>query len=503
MTMKKIYLLTCLVFLIASFGVAKPIMKEVAEAKVKIVKQNAIQAQLANQKIAQKPLFKSVVAKSKMLDEITFPDGSKKELKYNDRGQTIGYKYYMLDEETSAVKLSADNAFIYDANGNRTQQVFNTLKNGSLTVTEKDEYEFDSQNRETLHILSAYSEELEKLVKYSKTITSYQASGFKTEDYLWDEEAQTWNLSSKSEVEVNNNRIVKGTIYAKSEETGEIVKTMVMEYSYNANGSIKQILTKMVDETSGEMVDFMKSVYSYDGNGNEISSIESMFDSENWMEWSKTISTYNSSNMLTSDEYYDLDWLSFQLAVSEKHEYNYTNNQLTQELVWQNIEMMGELSQSMKFEYTYNNAINIDDVVLPDSWIEHNDENDTQSEFIYYFGTLSNVKWYDWDYDTEAFKLYRDATYHYSNFGSGVAVNTLGISSLNIGPNPFSENISVSLSESAPSSISVYNIAGQKVFNTTVKGSKTISTTAWEKGIYMIHFTDQSGKHEIAKLVKR
>jgi len=503
--MKKIYILTCFIFLITSTGIANPFSKEVTESKVKIQKQNISHLEMVNQKTALKPTLKSVEAKSKKLEKITLADGGSKEFTYNEQGLTVSYKNYKPDEITSEIVLSEHNTISYDSHGNKTLLIFNTRMNGELTNTEKDDYEYDSQNRETLHINYAYSFDYEKLIKYSKTVTSYQTDGFKTEEYSWDETAQTWNLESKSEIEMKDNQLFKGTFYAKSETTGEVIKSMIMEYSYNANGTIKQILTKAFDTESGLMVDFMKSEMTYDNNGNEVLSVDSMYDSESetWMEWSKTKSIYNSNNVLTSDEYYTLNWLTFQLAISEKHEYSYTNGQLTQELVWEDVDMNGEISQSYKFEFTYDNSINVEDVILPDSWLEHNDFNDTQSEFIFSFGALSNVKWYQFDYDTEALKQYREATYHYSNASGEVAVNNVNISNLKVGPNPFNNLITVSLSENEEALISVYNFAGQQIFKTSANSIKTINTSDWKPGIYMIQSTVGNDRKEITKLVKR
>jgi hypothetical protein len=503
--MKKFCILLCFVFLITSLGMAKPISKEVTESKTKIAKQNITLIQLLNKKNAQRPTLKSTVAKSKKLEKITFADGGYKEFIYNEQGLTVDFKSYKPDEATGTVILSEHNTIGYDGHGNKALQIFNTRMEGELTTTEKDEFEYDSQNRETLHINYEYSYSYGILIKYSKTVTSYQANGIKTEDHQWDEEAQTWNLEGKSEIELKNGYIVKGTYYSKNEETGVVAKTMIMEATYNDKNQLTQMLTKGVDEETGLIVDFMKTVNSFDSNGNEVLSVDSMYDSESgtWMEWSKTKSIFNASNVLTSDEYYMLNWMSFQLTISEKHEYSYTNGKLTQELVWEDEDMDGEISQSYKYEFAYDNSINIDDVALPDSWIEHNDFSDIWGEFQFSFGALSNVKWYQWDYDTEALKKYRDATYHYSSSGSGVAVNTLGVSCIKVGPNPFSESISVTLPESAPATVSVYNIAGLKVFSTQIKGYTAISTSPWEKGIYTIYFSAESGKIETFKLLKK
>jgi hypothetical protein len=503
--MKKIYILTYFIFLITSICVAKPHSKEVVESKAKIYRQNLSWIQLMNQKTNQKPTLKSVEAKTKMLEKITFPDGSKKELSYNNQGQTIGYKYFKFDEGTSTVVLSADNTFSYDIKGNRILQVYNTLMEQEMTNTEKDEFEYDAQNRETLHIFSEYSFDYSKLIKSSKTITSYQSNNYKSEEYGWNEATQTWNLESKSEIELKDNYLFKGSFYVKSEDTGEVILSMSQEYFYDSKGYMVQTLTKAFDKESGLMVDFMKSSMTYDSHGNETVSVDSMYYAEmgGWMAWSKNISIFNSNNVLTSDEYYSLDWLTFQLAISEKHEYSYTNNKLSQELVWEKFEMTGELSQSYKFEFTYDNSINIEDVVLPDSWIEHNDFSDIWGQFQFSYGALSNVKWYHLDQETNTLKQYRDATYHYSNTSGEVAVNNMNVSTLKIGPNPFNENITISLSENEDAQISVYNFAGQQIFKSSVNNIKVINTSDWKPGIYLIHANFGNDQNQITKLVKR
>jgi hypothetical protein len=284
-----------------------------------------------------------------------------------------------------------------------------------------------------------------------------------------------------------------------------MVESTIMEYYYTDNGNIKQILIKTLDKESGLIVDFMKSSMTYNSHGNEIMSVDSMFYAEmgGWMAWSKNLSIFNSNNVLTSEENYSLDWLTLQLTISEKHEYSYTNNKLTQELVWEKLDMTAELSQSYKFDFTYDNSINIEDVILPDPQIEHNDYSDIWGEFQFSFGALSNVKWYQWDSETKALKQYRDATYHYSNTNSEVAVSNLNVSSVKVGPNPFNDNIIISLSENEDALISVYNFVGQQIYKTSANKIRTINTSDWKPGIYMIHINYGNDQNKITKLVKR
>jgi len=502
---KKITLLT-MILLVGICTIASTKNREEFETKYKSIKKVENQFLKLNQKQNSTPKLKSITAKTKMLEKITIADGSSKEFKYNNKGQTIGYKHYKFNDDTNTTPLTSDNTFEYDAAGNRTLQILKTLINNTLTIVEKDEISYDATSRETLHILSNYDTELEKLIPTTKTITSYQTNGYSTEVYIWSETSQTWNLESKTEIETKNGMPVKGTYYSKNEETGVIEKSMIIEYTINSKEQIIKALMKAIDEASGQMVDFMKSEMTYNDKGYEISSITSMFDSESgtWMEWSKSISNYNSNYVLTSEEDYQLDWQTFQLGLSEKHEYSYNNNQLSQELIWQNIELQGELIQTMKFEYTYNNTINVDDVVLPDSWIEHIDDyNDVQSEFVYHFGTVSNVKWFDRNYETETLKQYRDATYHYSAFGGNVAINNKNSASVKIRPNPFDESLTISPAENTLSQIMVYNTLGQMVYSSTSAETTTINTSTWQPGVYVLHFNSEKTGQKVAKIIKR
>jgi hypothetical protein len=503
--MKKIYILICFAFLIHSIGVALPITKEVAESRVKLFKRNIAQFQSFNQNLSSKTALKSVEANSMKLEKVTFPDGSSKEITYNDRGQTIDYKYKKFDEGTGTVLLSEHNTISYDGKGNKILEVFNILQSGIMTNVEKEEYEYDTQNRETIHIHWELDESFTKLIKNLKTTTSYQANGYTIEEYQWNEETQSWVLETKSEVELKDGYTFKGTYYYKNDETGIVEKTMIMEVTYDNNYRLTMSLIKAVDEATGLVVDYMKSVITYNSDGYEVLYVVSIYDSETltWTEFSKTASFYNSKGQITTEEDYSLDWMTSQLAIYNKHEYTYINDQLTQELIWEKDLVTDQLSQSQKYVFSYDNSIDHEKLILPDSWIDHNDFDDFWGLFYYQFGTLSNVKWYDLNYETAALKLSRDATYHYADSGITVDIKNMNISNLKIGPNPFNENITISLSEIAPVGISVYNIAGQLVYSSMVNSSESINTSVWEKGIYLVETKVGDSKLQRIKLIKR
>jgi hypothetical protein len=503
--MKKIYILICFAFLIHSIGVALPITKEVAETRVKLFKHNIAQIQSFNQNSLSKTALKSVEANSMKLEKVTFPDGSSKEITYNDRGQTIDYKYKKFNEGTGTVLVSEHNTISYDGNGNKILEVFNLLRSDIMTNVEKEEYEYDTQNRETVHIHWELDASFTNLIKNFKTTTSYKANGYITEEYEWNEETQSWVLETKSEVELKDGYVLNGSYYYKNEETGVVEKTMIIEVTYDAYGRQSMSLIKAVDDSTGLTVDFMKTVLTYDSNGYEVLYVLSTYDPDSlaWSEFSKTVSVYNSKGQIITEEDYYLDWTTFQLAISKKYEYTYTNDQLTQELVWEKDMMTSQLMQSQKFLFSYDNSIDHEKLILPDSWIDHNDYDDFWGLFYYQFGTLSNVKWYQRDWETTELKLFREATYHYADSGISLDIKNMNVSNFKIGPNPFNENITFSHPEIAPVLISVYNFAGQLVYNSIVNGSGSINTSAWEKGIYMVDTKVGDLNHQRIKLIKR
>jgi hypothetical protein len=481
-----------------------PITKEVAEAQVKLIQRNTAKFLLLNHKELPQPALNSIEANSMKLDKVTFPDGSSKEITYNDRGQTIDYKYKKFDEGTGTVLLSEHNTISYDVKGNRILEIYNILRSDVMTIVEKEEYEYDSQNRVTIHIHWELDESFTKLIKNLKTTTLYQEDGYTEEEYEWNDETQSWDLEAKTEYELKDGYTFRSTNYYKNEETGIVEKTLVMDVTYNASGMMTISMVKAVDEVTGLMVDFMKSVSTYDSNGYEILYVLSIYNSDSlrWDEFSKTVSVYNNKGQILSVEDYTLDWIAYQIAVSEKREYTYTNDQLTQELVLEKDMMTGNLSQSQKYVFSYDNSIDHEKLILPYSWIDHNDYDDFWGLFYYQFGTLSNVRWYQRDYETTELKLFRDATYHYAESDISVDIKNMNVSNFKIGPNPFNENITISLSEIAPVRISVYNIAGQLVYNSLVNSSESINTSAWEKGIYLVETKVGDSKLQRIKLIK-
>ncbi len=500
--MKKIYILTILLMSITSMALSANSSKSETGLKAKMHQQALDQLNTLRQNSTEKPVLKSVQGKV-MLEKITFPNGESKVFGYNSSGKTIDYKSNELNQESGIIELKEHNTSSYDSRGNRLNQIFNSLRDGQFVVTEKNEWEYDSQNREILYIISLLDENTNKLTNYSKKVTSYESKSVKTDEYTWNTERKEWENVGKTEVLYEGNLPVTGTYYYRNEENGVIEKSMIIEMTYDNNGRLVRSKMKALNE-AGALIDYMKTENTFDSNGNETLSVTSVYDEETkeWTMWSKLTSTYNSSGLLISDEYQTLDWLTFKLAISEKHEYNYSGKQLKEEVIWETGYFSSDLIQTYKYVYSYDNSIKTEDLILPDSWLEHNGYEDIQSEFVFSFGALSNAKWYQLNYETLKLEMHRDASYHYKSFSGGTGFNQFMSKELKANPNPFKNNLNLQVPPDELCLVRIFTPEGKKIFEAQMIGENRIETSSWDAGIYIVKIISKQRQEKVIKLIK-
>lgn len=503
--MKKVYFPVLVLILLSTLAYSKPLNQLKCEQQISEQQKMIDRILFLKQQLGKASELKSGQAAAKMLEKITLSDGGNKLFEYNSKGQSTDYQRNEYEKESSAYVLNEHNTISYDSKGNKVLQIFNTLISDALVLTEKDEWAYDVQNRETEHINSVYDSEISLLVYESKTLTSYTSDQIVTEEYSWDKETSQWILISKTEINYSENRMIGGTTYARNEDTGVIEKTMVYELTYDSQNRIIRMLTKAVDSETGNLADMMLIENTYDSNGNEVLSQTSMFEPESgqWMTWSKSVSNFNSNGQLVSDEYYSLDWMTFSLKISDKHEYNYSGNQLAEEIVWESEYFNGTLTQSFKFLYTYDNSIDAKNLILPESSLEDNAYNDLQSEFVFSFGALANVKWLKLNFETMKLEQYREATYHYKGFAGSLADRYVRSGELKVGPNPFWQVLTIRIPSGQEEQISVFNSIGQTVYEMKACGEVVINSSLWQPGLYIVKWFAEGSKPEMIKMIKR
>jgi hypothetical protein len=97
-----------------------------------------------------------------------------------------------------------------------------------------------------------------------------------------------------------------------------------------------------------------------------------------------------------------------------------------------------------------------------------------------------------------------DGTFEWSNMVI-VAANDNNNATIDVYPNPFNNNITLSLVDNTPANIEVVTMEGVNVFNTTTNNNSSfanINLTQLTNGVYFIKVT-QNGNTSVQKLVKQ
>jgi hypothetical protein len=72
---------------------------------------------------------------------------------------------------------------------------------------------------------------------------------------------------------------------------------------------------------------------------------------------------------------------------------------------------------------------------------------------------------------------------------------------IEIYPNPASECLNIIVLQKEECSLTITNLAGNKVFSSTVSQKRQIQTTDWEKGVYLVQLVSENGYREIRKII--
>ena len=70
-------------------------------------------------------------------------------------------------------------------------------------------------------------------------------------------------------------------------------------------------------------------------------------------------------------------------------------------------------------------------------------------------------------------------------------------------PNPFSNQLTFTIPDNNPTTISLYNFLGQQILQQTFTNSATLNTEQMQNGIYFYELRDYKGLVKVGKVVKQ
>jgi hypothetical protein len=347
--------------------------------------------------------------------------------------------------------------YIYDTNGNLTQQNGYGWYESQWVHYSKIEYTYDTNRNLTQYI--EYSWNGSEFVNDLKTEYTYDTNGTLTQEIYYSWNVSQWSSDSKTEYityDTNGNLTQYIEYYW---DISQWVINLKTEYTYDTNGNITQYIEYYWDIS--QWVINLKTDYTYDTNGNLTQYIEYYWDGVQWYSYSKTDYTYDTNGNLT--QYIDVYWNGVQ---------------------WGN---------DWKTEFTYNNSYSFSDLILPFFY--------SNTEVKMFFNhMLTNGKGYIWDETLSDWKINDNFDFFYSEKDI-LSISEIIEEQLKIYPNPVSNILTIKSEIILIDKVEIYSVLGKKIKEINLDFNN-INTEDLSKGLYLIWIYSEKGT-TVKKLIKK
>ena len=216
--------------------------------------------------------------------------------------------------------------------------------------------------------------------------------------------------------------------------------------------------------------------------------------SNNWVNSEKYTFTYTGNNYVAvTDTFVGGNWTPDKKETYSEQDTYGSNTSLYEKYIssnWVNNSKYTEVYDSKR-----NQTSSIDEIWQAGAW-----HTDWESKYIYTYdlnnSITSKIAQY-WDSQTQMLK--NNYKYIYSNYQQIIGIKEIAADSkINVFPNPVTEILNV-YNEDYPYSVTIYNIAGQKLLDKTIISTNYyIDMSAYQKGMYIIRvISKQSAENKI------
>lgn len=376
----------------------------------------------------------------------------------------------VLDSETQSWLYDNKDEFIYDSNLKNTAWLTKEWKQATKKweILIKTDLGYDSHNRINSMIMSERDTLSNDIKPYSKTVVYYSSEGLQDSmlSYHTEDAGVKWLLDMKQINHFNaSKKVTKVDVWSLDEELGELILSMNVVYTYTTAGSIKTSTTNYIMD-------------------------------EEEIEWSKSVYNYNGSDILTSIEEWQLNFMSFTLEKTSRNSYQYNADgdvSVDTYSSWNGVSWVDE----EKDESTYNST-NFTEVVFPT-----------------FIGLLGFGESTDLDYNkvitgTNTFEMVNGSwkntekmVFYYSG-GTSTNIDENGTNSFSVYPNPASNLVSFRWNGNyANLNLELYQITGVKVLEQMTFPGEVISISRLQNGIYLFKLLNGNQTVHAGKLIKR
>ncbi|MBP7508498.1 MAG: T9SS type A sorting domain-containing protein [Prolixibacteraceae bacterium] len=438
------------------------------------------------------------------LDSIIYKDGTKEVFNYDESGNTTKYYYYekSLNQDTQLKELVE---FDYE-DDNVVLFKFSALdEDNQLMVLEQSEKIYDSDGRQTTEIYWTMGEK--ELEPFSFNFSTHSVDSSAMSSYFWNLDSKNWELSN---YEISyydlQGRIKQLDAYRKEIGIGVLELRNRILYYYDSKGRQTSHEFLSAPFINGIWEREMAFSYEFDTNDRVKNSIYYRKKRGLMETWFKEIFYYNNEGLTEIiDCFSGTD--SINNSLEYKIEYQYENNSLSGQFESLFDKEAGELKPYCKYEFKHDKTVDTTDLILP--YLEGPDYYYERNSLFNgdYFKESVLKSFIKYENDTLSGQLVKkyEASYFYSRLKPDNTSSTeLSDKSFKCSPNPFTENISVNLSEKSDYMITIYDLTGKIKYKDHISGSNiNINPEISEKGIYILELRSGKGKIYRSKIIRK
>lgn len=454
-------------------------------------------------KVNKNKLYKNILSNSfkniKKDNKKSFDVNKLNRIKLNSVNKTI--EKYALDSvlmdlsELLGPEYKTKNIFEYDSKGNNISEknfeMFDVDKNDYI-LTDVTSYKYDNQNRKIEETNSYYDQEYDQWYENYLYEFSYNNDGQLSEKIIQFINGDDWQLSEKIVFIYNTN----GDII--EEQTYNFASDWYLsnkkENTYNSNNQIQQ--SKSFYLQDDEWIETEKIDYFY-LNGNLIEKTISYFYDDIYEEsYSETYEYYENGKVKMFKSYSIYEG---EISIDSQEEYVYDDKgNLLENIGYELNEDTEEYEKSFKSVINYDYNVGSEQVLMPSSSngeLLNGDFYNMPISMDYYAWFAIMNDWFDLNVTSNLF-------YSTRQIESGLNVNPIEKSLINVYPNPAIDIININLDKVYNSAnLEILDITGKSILIQNLNFKKDVNVDKLINGSY-IYLIELDGQKYGGKFIK-
>jgi len=315
----------------------------------------------------------------------------------------------------------------------------------------------------------------------------------------------------------SNGHLIKRTNQSWDTLTSQWKEDVILEYTNNADGTVKEETMKVWDEDLNQMVVASKTIYTYTAAKKTATSTSQMDFGMGLMDFAKTTYSYNEGGQLEKEVTQSLNFMSMELEVSEQTLYEYNPDGTEHRSVMQTInETSGVWENTIRNTHTYTPAKMIDNTLSEDftgvTWVNYSlttyayNTDGTYKEIVEQLWETGSGKWvFEWkevfsysdgkmhqivdqEWNSTLSQWVNSARVTFGYLTTGTENHIAKVTGdFEVYPNPFNDRLQIDTQSTGESVIEIFNPDGKLMYSGQGWGNKIrISTGNLQDGIYLL-----------------